>query len=86
MESQPQNPEFRNNPEKFHPCVEFCLNHFYLEVYEGCLSQDKNDSETTVHNLLLRQPYTICCSHQLGLEVERPEWSTIFSFFGYFTR
>ena len=20
MESQPQNPEFRNNPEKFHPC------------------------------------------------------------------
>ena len=22
MESQPQNPEFRNNPENFHPCVE----------------------------------------------------------------
>ena len=22
MESQPQNPEFRNNPENFHPC--FC--------------------------------------------------------------
>ena len=21
MESQPQNPEFRNNPENFHPCV-----------------------------------------------------------------
>ena len=21
MESQPQNPEFRNNPEKFHPCI-----------------------------------------------------------------
>ena len=21
MESQPQNPEFRNNPEKFHPCT-----------------------------------------------------------------
>ena len=20
MESQPQNPEFRNNPENFHPC------------------------------------------------------------------
>ena len=20
MESQPQNPEFRNNPETFHPC------------------------------------------------------------------
>ena len=22
MESQPQNPEFRNNPEKFHPCAD----------------------------------------------------------------
>ena len=21
MENQPQNPEFRNNPENFHPCV-----------------------------------------------------------------
>ena len=21
MESQPQNPEFRNNPENFHPCL-----------------------------------------------------------------
>ena len=23
MESQPQNPEFRNNPENFHPCIIF---------------------------------------------------------------
>ena len=22
MESQPQNPEFRNNPENFHPCMQ----------------------------------------------------------------
>ena len=22
MESQPQNPEFRNNPENFHPCLQ----------------------------------------------------------------
>ena len=22
MESQPQNPEFRNNPENFHPCMD----------------------------------------------------------------
>ena len=21
MESQPQNPEFRNDPENFHPCI-----------------------------------------------------------------
>ena len=25
MESQPQNPEFRNNHENFYPCVLFCL-------------------------------------------------------------
>ena len=30
---------------------------------------------------ILIKPYTICSSHQLGLEVERPEWSTTFSFF-----
>ena len=24
MESQPQNREFRNNPENFHPCVILC--------------------------------------------------------------
>ena len=23
MESQPQNPEFRNNPVNFHPCIEY---------------------------------------------------------------
>ena len=25
MESQPQNPEFRHNPENFHPCVNIIL-------------------------------------------------------------
>ena len=25
MESQPQNPEFRNNPENFHPCSPFIM-------------------------------------------------------------
>ena len=25
MESQPQNPELRKNPENFHPCVHACL-------------------------------------------------------------
>ena len=34
MESQPQNPEFRNNPESFHPCEKFfmlfsCLKDFF---------------------------------------------------------
>ena len=30
MESQPQNPEFRNNPENFHP---FKYNEAYLLLY-----------------------------------------------------
>ena len=28
VESQPPNPEFRNNPENFHPCIWGCFNHF----------------------------------------------------------
>ena len=26
MESQPQNPEYRNNPENFHPCITMSQN------------------------------------------------------------
>ena len=39
MESQPQNPEFRNNPENFHPCSshkynsKIELSHTFLVVY-----------------------------------------------------
>ena len=32
MESQPQNPEFRNNPENFHPCK----SHFELRTCIFC--------------------------------------------------
>ena len=52
--------------------VQFCLNPFCREVHEGCLPHDNNNSDKTVHNL------------QLGLEVERPERSTTFSFFSLF--
>ena len=38
MESQPQNPEFRNNPENFHPCI-----HPYLMYVSS------NSSGETVH-------------------------------------
>ena len=39
MESQPQNPEFRNNPENFRPCVQTrqslcCLHTQNMEVDE----------------------------------------------------
>ena len=30
MESQPQNPEFRNNPENFHPCICLSIRVFWL--------------------------------------------------------
>ena len=32
MESQPQNPEFRNNPENFHPCKYQNLAHFMVFI------------------------------------------------------
>ena len=47
MESQPQNPEFRNNPENFHPCTcqytilncyrhpDVYLNHYHSQ--KGCV-------------------------------------------------
>ena len=34
MESQPQNPEFRNNPENFHPCG-FTFVLLYLSECQG---------------------------------------------------
>ena len=45
MESQPRNPEFRNNPENFHPCLNIKCNRVqkalkYLKVcaYQGISS------------------------------------------------
>ena len=48
---------------------------FYCEVHECCLPQDK---------MIQIKPYTICSSHKFGLEVERPERSTTFSYFSLF--
>ena len=31
MESQPQNPELRNNPENFHPCI--CVTSLFKHTY-----------------------------------------------------
>ena len=33
MESQPQNPEFRNNPENLHPCI--ALITFFLNIFKS---------------------------------------------------
>ena len=35
MESQPQNPEFRNNPENFHPCLKYRLEFRVSDVSFG---------------------------------------------------
>ena len=32
MESQPQNPEFRYNPENFHPCI---VNTYVMQILLG---------------------------------------------------
>ena len=32
MESQPQNPEFRNNPENFHPCTAILLDALSINI------------------------------------------------------
>ena len=32
MESHPQNPEFRNNPEKFHPCKKHSVSTNYRSI------------------------------------------------------
>ena len=37
MESQPQNPEFRNNPENFHPCKRSYMDMFMRLWYLSCI-------------------------------------------------
>ena len=41
MESQPQNPEFRNNLENFHPCTWLTI-----VLYEGCVSNSGGNPKT----------------------------------------
>ena len=38
MESQPQNPEFRTNPENFHPCMFSKKGHSWIEQDRGYFS------------------------------------------------
>ena len=40
MESQPQNPEFRNNPENLHPCIYILEGNIPL----SCLETNVKDS------------------------------------------
>ena len=42
MKSQPQNPEFKNNPENFHPCVQIEEHYF-----DWLLIEQRTDTLTT---------------------------------------
>ena len=45
MDSQPQNPEFRNDPENFHPCIQT------LECQVGHEISELNINQKTYYNL-----------------------------------
>ena len=47
MESQPQNPEFRNNPENFHPCI---LLHLLPNIV--CVSNDGSGETVWMQRLV----------------------------------
>ena len=48
MESQPQNPEFRNNPENFHACLSEPFSSSVL-----CVCEQESSSETAqLHRLV----------------------------------
>ena len=43
MESQPQNPEFRINPENFHPCICDCISWLLFQhAYLNYVNEMKN--------------------------------------------
>ena len=49
MESQPQNPEFRNNPENFHPCfysVAFISLFCHPDLDPNCLQRLSADDKS----------------------------------------
>ena len=46
MESQPQNPEFRNNPENFRPCDKH--HNFFLSLLISFSSQNNENNDEFV--------------------------------------
>ena len=44
MESQPQNPEFRNNPENFHPCLSLQINICWGYSFQAALEDTSNEN------------------------------------------
>ena len=56
MESQPQNPEFRNNPENFHPCEQVYLITPRKQVF---LCRGPFNDHVCLFDLILYVPSTI---------------------------
>ena len=53
MESQPQNPEFRNNPDNFHPWVHLCN---VSDIICTCKTHTiKEKTNTRKNNLQIKQ-------------------------------
>ena len=65
MESQPQNPKFRNNPENFHTCLcvrtRVCVSHSLVCDCRGFLSY--LNQEDTNRELVKMAFYTSCQSN-----------------------
>ena len=52
MESQPQNPEFRNNPDNFHPCkLFFACNKLGFYTFQ-IVNNNSTDQTAQMHRLL----------------------------------
>ena len=54
MESQPQNPEFRNNTENFHPC---CCSAYFFIIFEGVFSCCVVYTKERFHGVRTRKLY-----------------------------
>ena len=62
MESQPQNPEFRINPENFHPCI-----------YKTPAKFQKDQDKTVRGVALTKHTFITKNSHQRRWQIPRPK-------------
>ena len=64
MESQPQNPEFRINPEKFHPCDKYQnLMNWPISIWRCVIVQTHYPQYLLCVVLLVYKPTLIACGY-----------------------
>ena len=51
MDSHPQNPEIRNNPENFHPCIRSVSSRSFQSVSQGVFSFKKRQNIASLDEL-----------------------------------